>query len=52
VALVAETVRVEDAPALIVAGLATMLAVGPAAGVTVTVTVEEDDPPPLVALAV
>ena len=52
VALVTATVRVEEAPALIVDGLAVMLTVAPAGGTTVTVAVAVFDPPLPLALAV
>ena len=50
VALVAETVRVEELPELIVAGLALIVTVGP--GFTVTVVEADVEPPFPVAVAV
>jgi hypothetical protein len=52
VALVAETVSVEDCPALMVVGSAVMLTVGPAGGTTVTVAVAVFEPPLPSAVAV
>ena len=52
VALVALTVRVEEPPAVIVDGLAVMLTIGAAGGVTVTVAVADLVPPAPVAVAV
>ena len=52
VALVAATVRVEELPELIVAGLAEMVTVGAVAAVTVTVVDADVEPPFPVAVAV
>jgi hypothetical protein len=49
--LVAATVNVDDPPAVIEVGLAVMLTVGAAAGVTVTVVAAEAFPPAPVAVA-
>jgi hypothetical protein len=51
VALVAATVKVDELPEVIEAGLAVMLTVGAGFGVTVTVTVAEVFPPDPVAAA-
>jgi hypothetical protein len=52
VALVATTVKVEELPVVIEVGFATMLTVGAAGWVTVTVTLAEVLPPGPVAVAV
>jgi hypothetical protein len=52
VALVAVTVNVDEFPEVIEVGLAVMLTVGAAAGVTVTVAPAEAFPPAPVAVAV
>lgn len=52
VALLAVTVSVEEAPAAIKVGLATMLTVGAVLAFTITVAVADADPPGPVAAAV